>query len=59
MIGNSQAQANKSCLSEDRQQPFFYLDAFHPTTKVVGVPGLYFVRSGISPAYPPLFEVYV
>lgn len=43
----------------DRQQPFFYLDAFHPTTKVVGVPGLYFVRSGISPAYPPLFEVYV
>lgn len=35
MIGNSQAQANKSCLSEDRQQLFFYLDTFHPTTKVV------------------------
>lgn len=35
MIGNSQARANKSCLSEDRQQLFFYLDTFHPTTKVV------------------------
>ena len=35
MIGNSQAQANKSCLSEDRQQLFFDLDTFHPTTKVV------------------------
>lgn len=42
-----------------KKELFFYLDAFHPTTKVVGVPGLYFVRSGISPAYPPLFEVYV